>query len=210
MNVQETLKRNRRCIATTLRELQMPNPLKDIVLNFVGKFHTFEDLHQIFRRVCAVLNTNVRPFKFEEPMLLDEEETSQLDTSQICCVTDGIFYSPADYTFHQRDADLSDDDPEIFFTEEIPTASTIIRHKKHPACEIRSNSREGTITYGDLLDVVAEIETYVRMSHYKPFLGIDSDHIYLEGFHEGARERGGITFDDEKFGTKVWLVHFGS
>jgi hypothetical protein len=230
MNVQEILKRNRRCIATTLRGLQMPNTLKDIVLNFVGRFHTFDDLVEIFGIVAAVLNCHVRPFKFESFRYYNEFKPAELppyhlehyennaelppfDPDKICCVTDRIFYSPDDYIIQQSvhlngEEIRNDTNPDIYFREVDTHAGLTVIHKKQPVVEICPISRDGTITYRNLLDVVAQIETYMRLSTKTG--EIDTHHIFLEGFSEGPQERGGMTFKEEEFGAKVWLINLGS
>ena len=230
MNVQEILKRNRRCIATTLRGLEIPNALKDIVLNFVGRFHSFDDLTEIFGIVGAVLNCHVRPFTFESyryynefkpaelhPFQLEHHENNDiLDPDKICCVTDRLFYSPDDYmiqqSVHLNGEEIRNDtnctNPDIYFREVDSIAGLVVIHKKQPVVEIYPISRDGTISYRDLLEVVAQIETCMRLSTKTG--EIDTHHIFLEGFHEGPLYRGGMTFKEEEFGAKVWCVQFGS
>ena len=142
-----------------------PACLKSIIVAYVGCFHTYDDLWEIFYNIVAVLNTNVRPFIFNG--ISDwEKGDDYLDADLPCCVTNGFEYR---YCID-------------YFTEEPLTLPGFDKSKppRQEVVYIAPNSSNGTFSYREVLDSIAKIEYGIRYAARY----VDEDHVYFDGFHQ--------------------------
>jgi len=157
-----------------------PACLKSIIVAYVGCFHTYDDLWEIFYNIVAVLNTNVRPFIFSCIHTnwgdLDLHDDGNFDVDRPCCVTNGFEYRYCIDYFTEEPLSLPD------FDKSKPPRQEVVY--------ISPNSSDGTFSYRELLDSIAKIEDGIRYAASY----VDENRVYFDGFHQNEDETWGAFY----------------